>query len=269
MALTAVYFKHGGTGFYQPEKRKGGGNPPVPERRGLDVVRCTSDQFAFLSGCLIRREQARESIAQKSRRARHLLVGVSVLFLTLYISAPGMTFTVSLLGVEQTLTLLHFGAAAPLFIAYLVTYATYLSMRRVKILHECQFIDAELRKFGLPTSHTLIGGYNHACRADTSAQTSYARLAYDAVFRAHDLVLAVLVMLSFVGSVAIAFQAYAEGALVGPHSTVGLFSALFLSIISASVCVPAYWIARIKKGRHATAYLQTLQVQEPLTEAAA
>jgi hypothetical protein len=251
-ALEYVYLEN--INQYQPERRKTYDSSLPTDRRIKNSKRFTSDQYDYLVGCLNRREQTRETVARKARRARHLLVAASTIFLTLLFSSPGMTVHLPWVGLSEKLTILQFSAAAPLLIAYLVSYASHQSMQHIRILHECKIIDSELQKFGCPTSHALVKNYNEHCEQDENYRTRDARRAYHAVSWAHGIMLLVLVCLSFIGSTIIAIQAYKDNAIIGPHAAFGLFLALFIAIAVAIISVLGYHLAKRMKEKHLHRY---------------
>lgn len=206
------YYLHPRLRFFQPERRKSQLTTQAPVARTTDVARTTSEQYAFLRDCLLRREDETAKLGIHERRSRHLLVLATIIFVSLVFATPDFSFRFQLFGFTQKFTLVQIGAVMPLVIAYMILYACFLGATRLRLRHECRVIALELESFGSPTSYTVTKKYFDAtCPPEGSFwRRLFAPGPYESIFRTHDLFLLASAVIVLAGTGVVAVDIFKE-----------------------------------------------------------
>lgn len=236
-----VYYKHPDREIYQPDRRVGNGTASeVEHHRTHREYRTTSQQYDFLSNCLVRRERTQTDVARHTRRIRHALVIVAIFYIAIFFSAPEFKISLTAVGIQQEFTLLQIGAVAPLLIAYLILHACHLSTSRLRLIHECKVLEVELRKFGMPTSYGLLDKWGEAfSRNNATHRFTFAKLAYYLVYTAGNSFIAAAVVLSFGITVYMAIKSYSTIYGTYPHMAFAFGFFLLLSALAVVMGVAA------------------------------
>lgn len=254
------YFLHPETDLFQPDRRHNGHTKASGATDHRDSkhqpLRITSEQFAFLRDCLVRREGTRAAIAKSERRARHLLVFSAVFFVGLLFTARDFHLNLSLFGIAHELTFLELSAIAPLLLTYLVVHATHLAATNLRLDQQCRVIDLELRRFGGETSYGALRRFKRDCEQEPAKwEKLVAWKLYHGLFWIHDFFLAVSVLLAFAGCWYIVGQSAPELNRLQPGMAVTLLGYIGLTTLIAVASPIIFLYVRKKKDKVLEEYL--------------
>jgi len=210
--------------------------PAALEQRKTPSETCTSEQYTHLRECLEQRQRVKAILGDRERRARHLLYGATACFIVYVFAGPD--FTVAVQGIS--ITARQIAALIPLVIAYLVVYACHTGATHLRVRYECQLLDAELQKFGLPTSHSIIRRLRSQCTpTNPSIGTFLSTLAYNTVYGIHDVFFAASVGVALWGSYYVAVGIYGDLARLNMPLAIAVIAYLALAGLAA-VLAPAF-----------------------------
>lgn len=228
------YYWDRGVGRYRVDRRRTQITTATDNRR-QETATFTSQQYTHLRQCLEQRQRVKAILGDRERRARHLLYAATAGFIAYVFAGPDFTFAVQ--GIS--ITARQVAALIPLVIAYLVVYACHTGATHLRVRYECQLLDAELEKFGLPTSHSIIRRLRSECSPrNPSIGTYFSTLAYRTVYVIHDFFFAASVALALVGSGFVAVGIY--GDLVQAKGPIAIAFIAYLGLAGlAAVVAPS------------------------------
>lgn len=221
----------------------------VPQDKRVNSVATTQVQYEFLRDCLIRREEHRRLLGAKERRARHILVSVIAAFVLLLFGTTDSALTISVFGTTMTVTLIQLIAIAPFFMTYLIVYAGTRAAREYRIEQEAWALDLELRRFGCPTSYSVVGPIRRFAAAKDEHGKSHKFTRWSRrLFLAHDAFLGIGVALTYVIAGTQAAKVYSGKANTSPLAVIGLVAYLVLAFGTGLFTIVASWKMRQQRG---------------------
>lgn len=230
--------------MFQPERRNGTHQRSDAVRRSHATVATSSMQYEFLRDCLLRREQLRQRLKTRERHIRHGLIALVGMFVALVFGASTTTIAFKLFGTEFSLTLVQIIAVAPFVITYLVAYACTLTAHQTRLEQECWVIDAELQRWGCPTSYSLVRPLRMYCKEEaeneaTDGQTREFSGHFHGIFYAHDALMGFGVLGAYVLAAVRAFTLYGREAGSSPVTASVLTSYLLATTLLGGYAVYA------------------------------
>lgn len=206
----SVYYVHPKSRIIQPEARRSPEQAPADITARQDrAIRFTSDQYHFLTGCLIRRERTHAAVVNSERRARALLAILCSCAVAFLFANPGSVFDVEVAGITSSFALMQVTAVFPLLVTFASFHALRMSATRRRLNAECQIIEAEIRRFGCHTSYSLLERFRATCEGDRNTYAEHeARRLAKAVQNSHGTFILASVIVTYGGALYIAFKAF-------------------------------------------------------------
>jgi hypothetical protein len=136
--------------------------------------------------------------------------------------ASGTTVGFKIFGTDFSLTLVQIIAVAPFMITYLVAYACTLTAHQARLEQECWVIDAELQRWGCPTSYSLVRPLRMYCKDEAQNESGDRKTRefsghFHGIFYAHDALMGFGVLGAYVLAAERAFTLYGSEAGSSPE----------------------------------------------------